>query len=58
MQAVGASSELEFGGLWELLPRTLKGLRLDLGFRISWIWGFPTIGGTLFGGPYSKDPTI
>ena len=24
----------------------------------DFIWEFPKIGGTLFGGPYSKDPTI
>ena len=44
----------------------LQGLRAGLSLRLGKgmqglackIWGFPKIGGTLFGGPYSKDPTI
>ena len=35
---------------------------LDLGPKelVLWIriWEFPKIRGTLFGGPYNKDPTI
>ena len=31
----------------------------DQNFHLeSRIWGFPKIGGTLFWGPYNKDPTI
>ena len=26
--------------------------------RVLGIWGFPKIRGTLFWGPYNKDPTI
>ena len=35
------------------LGSTFSGLGLGFG-----IWGFPTIRGTLFWGPYNKDPTI
>ena len=33
---------------------------LNLGFRMieGFRWEFPKIGGTLFWGPYNKDPTI
>ena len=29
-----------------------------LGTKRALIWDFPKIRGTLFGGPYNKDPTI
>ena len=46
-------------GFWSLWGAKIGSPLVDKTEVISiFIWEFPTIGGTLFWGPYNKDPTI